>query len=119
MAQDELVKHSVTRAETEYMNQSGVMRFSIFSMPGTSLMSLPAQLPAYWSTRRDQVLMQAYREGGMTTTALAREADLSVMHVGRLIRPWAAFTAPRTPLRCTACLRAQRTCPLSTHHTFL
>ena len=68
---------------------------------------------------QDQALCATYREGGMTTTALAREADLSVMHVGRLIRPWAAFTAPRTPLRCTACLRAQRTCPLSTHHTFL
>ena len=35
--------------------------------------------------QRDRALHAAYREGGMTMTALAREAGLSVAHVGRLI----------------------------------
>ena len=35
---------------------------------------------------REQALYAAYCEGGITMTALAREADLSVTHVGRLIR---------------------------------
>ena len=35
--------------------------------------------------QRNHALHAAYREGGMTMTALARETGLSVAHVGRLI----------------------------------
>ena len=49
---------------------------------------LPRTWPQYLAQcdgERDQALYAAYREGGMTMTALAREASLSVAHVGRLI----------------------------------
>jgi putative transposase len=43
------------------------------------------QALAACNNHRPQALLMAYREGGMTMTALAKEAGISVTHVGRLI----------------------------------
>lgn len=51
--------------------------------------------------RRDDALLQAYRDGGMTMTALAREAGLSVSHVSRLIAKGEAADGPRKSLAAT------------------
>ena len=63
--------------------------------PGVAAKDIPkaqrlpaANWPQYLAQcagQRDHALHAAYRDGGMTMTALAREACLSVAHVGRLI----------------------------------
>jgi hypothetical protein len=67
MTLTDTLRKSVTRDELE---QARTYRFMLSPMLGTSMLSLPADPPPYWSTNRDGVLKAAFRLDGLWSSSV-------------------------------------------------